>query len=244
VIGPRHKACLSDALAGLLGKPVPGAVAFLRCMTSEQVDALVDGQGFDVPGWRVSAVVDIPGPRRITADQAVEQREDKADPVLFLVDPLRAGAGLDGIYSAAREIGEAELFRFAQRRARGQVKDKAFLDSAVRRAGRLGRRRQLTPWQVFDFTVGVIEDGAGQAIARLGLWPVLCELRMPVRSQIVCAHFCSTMLPSNRRCSSDSSGRSPTYRRQREWPPSSIVLSCGWDRCGRVSLGTNCAALS
>ena len=56
-----------------------------------------------MPGWSAYAVVDKVGRRRITADQAVERREDKGDPVLFLIDPLRAGAGLDGIYSAARE---------------------------------------------------------------------------------------------------------------------------------------------
>ena len=55
---------------------------------------------FAVPGWNLAAVVDTPGRRRITADQAVEQREDKGDAALLLIDRERAGAGLDGIYSA------------------------------------------------------------------------------------------------------------------------------------------------
>ncbi|WP_216073901.1 hypothetical protein, partial [Acinetobacter baumannii] len=92
--------------------------AFLRCLPSEQVDALADATDFVVPGWKINAVVDAAGERRITADQAVEQREDKAAPALLLVDPLRAGAGLDGIYSASREIGEAELFDDALNLAR------------------------------------------------------------------------------------------------------------------------------
>src|SRR4051812_14188143 len=143
-MGPRHQAHLAAALLKLLGEPIQGTVAFLRCLPSEQVDALVDSPGFEIPGWTVSAVVDTPGSRRITADQAVEQREDKSDPALFLIDPLRAGAGLDGIYSAAREINEAELFHEARLRARRPLRDKAFLDIAVRRAERLGRRRRLT----------------------------------------------------------------------------------------------------
>jgi hypothetical protein len=110
VIGSAHAKLLSAALIQLLGKPTAGDVAFLRCLPSELVDALIDAPDFVIPGWRLRAVVDKAAARRITADQAVEQREDKADPALFLIDPLRAGAGLDGIYSASREIGEAELF--------------------------------------------------------------------------------------------------------------------------------------
>ena len=41
--------------------------------------------------------------RTITADRAVEMREDKGDATLLLVDTDRAGAGMDGIYSASRK---------------------------------------------------------------------------------------------------------------------------------------------
>lgn len=166
---------LSRALSELLGEPVQGSVAFLRCLPSGQVDALISADDFEVPGWTVYAVVDKAGPRSITADQAVELREDKADPVLFLVDPLRAGAGLDGIYSAAREIGESQLFRTARALARKPFPDKAFLNAAIRRAERLGRRRRLTPSQDFDFHVAALTDGPGAAVARLGLWPIETE---------------------------------------------------------------------
>ncbi|WP_204311193.1 hypothetical protein, partial [Klebsiella michiganensis] len=77
--------------------------------------------------------------------------------------------GLDGIYSASREIGEAELFDDALNLARkpfwGQM---PFLDAAVRRAERLGRRRRLTPWSKFDFYVSAATDGdgGGRALAR------------------------------------------------------------------------------
>ena len=139
MIGPRHAELLSGALADLLGSPTPGDVAFLRCLPSNFVDALIDFPGFSVTGWAISAVVDASGPRRITADQAVEQREDKADPALFVIDPLRAGAGLDGIYSASREIGEGELFDRAQDKARRRLWGKGgFLRAAQRRAERLG----------------------------------------------------------------------------------------------------------
>ena len=137
---------------------------------------IIDAQDFAVSGWTVNAVVDVPGRRRITADQAVEQREDKAIAALLLIDPLRAGAGLDGIYSAGREIGEGELFDAAQSLARKPLRGRTgFLDAAVRRAERLGRRRRITPWRRFDFYVAAASEGEGRAIARLGLWPIQGE---------------------------------------------------------------------
>jgi DNA phosphorothioation-dependent restriction protein DptH len=173
MIGGRHAEHMSKALRALVGAPVDGAVAFLRCLPSNLLDELIDAPGFDIEGWRVTAVVEKLGSRRITADQAVEQREDKAEPAFFLIDPLRAGAGLDGIYSAAREITEAELFKSAQKEARrvlyGRLKT---IDSAIKRAQRLGRRQTLTPWQVFDFHVAVEKEPVGAAITRLGLWPI------------------------------------------------------------------------
>lgn len=175
MIRAEHLSHLSGALSDLLGEPTRGTIAFLRCLSSAQVDALIDAPEFQVSGWSIYAVVDKDGTRRLTADQAVERREDKADPVLFLIDPLRAGAGLDGIYSAAREISEAELFGCARSRARKILPDKAFLNAAIRRAERLGRRRRLTPWQDFDFHVAVRADGPGIGIAKLGLWPIASE---------------------------------------------------------------------
>ena len=128
------------------------------------------------PAGPSSAVVDAPGRRRITADQAVEQREDKADAALLLIDRERAGAGLDGIYSAGREIREGELFGEAQRLARRRLRGVTrFLDNAVKRAERLGRRRKITPWGVFNFYVAAAVEGEGRALARLGLWPVRRE---------------------------------------------------------------------
>lgn len=172
---PQHVSHLAQAIMNCLGAPTPGAVAFLRCLPSEHIDALAESDAFNVPGWTVSAVVEASGQRRITADQAVEYREDKADAALLLIDPLRAGAGLDGIYSAGREIGEAELFQEALKLARKPMYGRtAVLDNAVWRAERLGRRRRLTPWSKFDFYVGAAQN-VGRSLARLGLWPIASD---------------------------------------------------------------------
>jgi DNA phosphorothioation-dependent restriction protein DptH len=174
-MGPQHVQLLAQALTNRLGAPTAGAVAFLRCLPSDQIDAMVGSDAFVVAGWTVNAVVDAPGLRRISADQAVEQREDKADAALLLIDPLRAGAGLDGIYSAGREISETELFGEALRLARKPFFGRMpVLDAAITRAERLGRRRRLTPWSKFDFYVNA-EQNAGRALARLGLWPIASD---------------------------------------------------------------------
>ncbi|MGY3532178.1 ATP-binding protein [Bradyrhizobium sp. USDA 4452] len=174
-MGPEHARLFAQAITNILSAPVPGSIAFLRCLTSDQVDVLADSDAFHIPGWTINAVIDIAGTRRITADQAVERREDKGDATLLIIDPLRAGAGLDGIYSAGREIGEAELFNEALTLARrpfwGHM---SVLDEAIRRAERLGRRRRLTPWAKFDFYVSASQN-VGRAVARLGLWPIACE---------------------------------------------------------------------
>lgn len=64
-------------------------------------------------GWDVRAVTDATDPvaRTITADQAVEIRENKGDATLLLVDIHAAGAGMDGIYNATREITEDEVLK-------------------------------------------------------------------------------------------------------------------------------------
>lgn len=173
MITARHAEHLANALQEVLGPPINGAVAFLRCLPSDLLDDLIDAPGFDIKGWRLAAIVEKSGPRRITADQAVEQREDKAEAVFFLIDPLRAGAGLDGIYSAAREISEAELFRAAQKEVRRHLYGRRkTIDNVIKRAQRLGRRQTLTPWQVFDFYVTIEQERFGSAITRLGLWPI------------------------------------------------------------------------
>src|SRR5262245_58308498 len=90
-------------------------MAFVRCLTPDVVEALVADSAFAPAGWQVCRVADTEDAKKrtITADRAVEIRESKGDPVLLLVDTARAGAGMDGIYSAALEVDEGRLFPLA-----------------------------------------------------------------------------------------------------------------------------------
>src|SRR5260221_4627706 len=157
MIQPRHVRLLGNALAELLGQPERGTVAFLRCLPSAIVEALATSSDFQVPTFKLFGVMDRADMQRrvITADQAVELREDKDDPILLLIDTERAGAGLDGIYSAGREIAERELFINATELARKDLRrgQGGFSRTAVTIARRIGQRNLITPWQEVDFLV-------------------------------------------------------------------------------------------
>ena len=145
-LGMRFQKCWAE--------PNPGTMAFVRCLTSDVVKMLAEDDAFDVRDWRVYRVADKSEARTITADQAVERREAKGDATLLLVDTDLAGAGMDGIYSASREVDETSLFKEARRLAAAEVTrqlsrphrlyasgpSKKPKDSAVSTAFRLGRR--------------------------------------------------------------------------------------------------------
>jgi hypothetical protein len=177
-ITPKHAACLGEAFAELLGEVEPGTIAFTRALDRHHADALVAHPDFIIEGWEVAVVGDKDAPpRHLTADRAVEIREDKAErPTLFLIDAATAGAGLDGIYNAGREISERALLEEAQKRAFGRVKHgwTTFARAALQRARRAARRDPVTPWEAFDYAAHCAASPAaiGDAAARIGLWPV------------------------------------------------------------------------
>ncbi len=178
-----HALLLGRAFEKVLGAADKGAIAFVRCLTPQVVQALAtDGRFSPGAGWGVSRVADAndSNTRTITADQAVELRESKGQAALLLVDTDRAGAGMDGIYSAAREVDEAGLFREATRIAAAEVtrthssQVRSYAETAVKRARRFGQRFSLSPWTEFDFLVRTAAEARhpGELLSLLGLWPV------------------------------------------------------------------------
>ncbi len=180
-----HAELLGEAFEKVLGVTDQGAMAFVRCLTPEVARALTRDDGFAPDGWQVWLVAETEDrdTRTITADQAVEIRESKADAVLLVVDTDEAGAGMDGVYSAAREIDEASLFKQAIRLAAAQItkrystQTRKWAETAVKRARRMGQRFSLSPWTEFDFLVRIVaeEKHPGDLLAMLGLWPVKAE---------------------------------------------------------------------
>jgi len=177
-----HAALMAEAFVKVLGKPVQGTVAFARCLTSDVVASLAQDYAFAPKGWTVYRVKDDTdeNSRTITADQAVELREAKAQAILLLVDTDLAGAGMDGIYSAAQEVVEVQLFKEAMslaERAVTRAHSGAFRQNAelaIRRARGHGGRFSISPWIEFDYLVRVAAQQAdpGALVYLLGLWPI------------------------------------------------------------------------
>lgn len=176
-----HASSLCRAVQRLLGPGEKGAMAFVRCLPPHVVRALAADAAFTPNGWVVRRVADEndASQRTITADEAVELRELKNEPVLLLVDVALAGAGMDGIYSAARELNERELFKEAISIAGRDVtkarssEERRLAEHAIRKARGRGQQRAVPPWTEFDFLVSVASSGcfSGELIFRLGLWP-------------------------------------------------------------------------
>lgn len=178
-----HASALAQAFEKVLGAPESGSTAFVRCLSGEAVRMLAEDDAFSPAGWSVSRIADQESgkKRTIAADRAVEMREEKGDAVLFLVDAAQAGAGMDGIYSAAREVQEAELFQQASRLAAGEVtrrlsrESRLWAERAVRESRRRGAAGGASPWAEFDFLCRIAADARppGACLHRIGLWPVL-----------------------------------------------------------------------
>jgi DNA phosphorothioation-dependent restriction protein DptH len=176
-----HARLIASALEKILGKANPGTMAFVRCLTPDVIEALGTDLTFALSGWRVWRVADREdsASRAITADQAVELRETKGEATLLLVDTARAGAGMDGIYSAAQEVSEAVLFLEARRLAGNEVSNclsresRLFSDRAVKKARGLRHRFSVSPWTEFDFLVRAANERRypGELLYLLGLWP-------------------------------------------------------------------------
>jgi DNA phosphorothioation-dependent restriction protein DptH len=187
-----HSTLLARAFEKVLGRPDSGTIAFVRCLVPDVVESLAHSTDFTPDGWTIWRVADIDDQesRTITADQAVEIRESKNDPIALLVDTSRAGAGMDGIYSAAREISEAELLKEALRLAARQITNqqnkvaREFAERAVKKARGFGARYSVSPWQEFDYYVRVVAEEChpGELLWLLGLWPVRAENDDPYNS--------------------------------------------------------------
>ena len=177
-----HGQVLGRAFDKVLGRAEPGAMAFVRCLTPDVVTKLAADENFCVQDWQVRRVADSDDAdlRTITADRAVEMREAKGNATLLLVDTHLAGAGMDGIYSASREVDETSLFKEAQRLAGAEVTrrlssaHRQYAERAIKKAQGFGRQYSVSPWTAFDFLcrIAAHKRHPGAYLHLLGLWLV------------------------------------------------------------------------
>jgi DNA helicase HerA-like ATPase len=195
-----HAACLRESLIKLLGTPTEGTMAYVRALPTEAMQWLCDEGKLEIPNWLIYFVGNESSPERrsITADEAVDLREDKQGSVLLFVDVKTAGAGMDGIYSAVREVTEGVLLPRATGVATRQLKasEREFANSALQQAKRLGRTNAVSPWREFDFFVRCAADpeNIGTHIAMLGLWPIEVEDKLRREDLAVSAQIVERLL--------------------------------------------------
>lgn len=168
---------LIQALQSQLGMAKTGHLVFIRCFDQAEITSLLDATGGNLGSWNIHGVGEETSSGWITGDRAVEIREDKGDATLLLVDTARAGAGMDGIYNAARPLGENTVFADAIKLATKQLPPdlREFAQEAVRRAKRVGGQRRSVPKrQELAFVAALIDHlhQPGAALPKLGLWPV------------------------------------------------------------------------
>ena len=190
-----HGRFLSGAIKKLLGNPEQGSVAFIKCLTPDLVKGLIGLDTFEPQDWKVWLVGnnDHGCGRTISADYAVELRETKGDPLLLLVDTENAGAGMDGIYSAALEVDEVQLFKGACSLARREITKvssslvRTTAADAVGVAKKYGGLVAVNGWTEFDFLCQVVEDegNVGAHLHRLGLWCINEETEMVSRADLL-----------------------------------------------------------
>lgn len=201
-----HGIILAKAFHEILGDGESGSIAFVRCLLPEVVAALANDPSFTLPNWDIWRVADADDPelRSIKADRAVELREEKRNATLLLVDTLKAGAGMDGIYSAAREVDEQSLFKKAtglaareitKRRSSNQRK---YAERAVKKARGYGRQYSISSWTEYDFLVRIAgcKDSPGALLYLLGLWPATHKEEEGTESVDLARNFVDRLLGS------------------------------------------------
>ena len=176
-----HGQVLGQAFEKVLGQAEPGAMAFVRCLTPDVVKSLAADDNFCVQDWQVRRVADSDEAdlQTISADHAVEMREAKGNAALLLVDTNLAGAGMDGIYSASREVDEASLFREARAQVTRRLSSvhRQYAERIIKKARGFGSQYSISPWAVFDFLcrIAAHKRHPGAYLHLLGLWPTESE---------------------------------------------------------------------
>lgn len=169
---------LKKALETILGPPVTGTMAFSLCLHREIVEEFCLSDSLAIEGWEVRGVSNSFGnhPSFVAPDQAVDLRERKEGSFFLLIDQSEASTGLDGVYSASREISEKTWFDKASGQALSSMDErvKKFAQTAVKRAKELSQTNLLSPWRQLTFYANCAEnpEKAGFHVSELGLWPI------------------------------------------------------------------------
>ncbi|NMC60188.1 MAG: ATP-binding protein [Candidatus Methanofastidiosa archaeon] len=177
---PRHIIIdiLNSTFNEMLKETHNGAMAYVKFLPNEELYELFNPPNFDIKNWDVYLVTGAIDSQNklITADQAVNLREKKEKNILLFVDKKQAGAGMDGIYSASREINESDFFKIAHHIVLKKLPTdiRHFVEMSKKIAKKIGKKNSISPWQEFFFYCSCFNEPekVGTFIADLGLWPI------------------------------------------------------------------------
>jgi DNA phosphorothioation-dependent restriction protein DptH len=172
-----HLKIIFQAFTEILGPSFTGALAYCCFFETHFITSICKVDGIDLGGWKLYGVGDCGDIRGavISTDQAVEMRENKNEPTILIVDRKSAGAGMDSIYSAGREIKESVFYKKAHEIARKSLERGSLTvaKKAVEKARKLAGRKHISPFEIFNFYIKCSElKSVGAALGHLGLWPV------------------------------------------------------------------------
>jgi len=176
---------LAQSFSKILPAVTEGTVAYVTFLDGQTIEDLCSSPAFAINGWTINGVIDTTDSARrlISADQAVELREEKDGCHLLLVDNARARSGMDGIYSACFEVTEKSFFEEAVRLAISETQqDWQFCcRKAVEKARKIGRQNTISPFAEFTFLSKCAADlpNFGNHLIDLGLWPISTQPESP-----------------------------------------------------------------
>ncbi len=168
---------LLEAILQAAGGGSDGDIVYNTSLSFGEISGILKCAQETNTNWVIKGVGTNHTEHWIASDQAVALRESKGSPAILLIDAGAAGAGLDGIYNASRELDESLIYQYALSIIDKQLPKNRlrFAKEAVKRAARVGgRRNRISEKQQFGFKVDLIEcgDEYGKAVTSLGLWPI------------------------------------------------------------------------
>ncbi len=155
-----------------------GNICFIRCIPEDIINEIRASGIEDIKGWNLYIISEKNHTHQdISSDKAVELREKKDSDIIFMIEDERAvGAGMDGIYSASREITENELYNEAINAANKQLKNDLIkiVDLAGKKAKLFSNHLTYTPFLDLLVRTRCINDDkkAGYYLCKFGYWPI------------------------------------------------------------------------
>lgn len=155
-----------------------GNICFIRCIPEDLIEEINRSNIREINEWSIYVISrDKKNDFFISSDQAVELRENKDKDIIFIIEDERsAGAGMDGIYSASREITENELYNGAISSASLELDKDLYeiIEKAKKKAKMISNHQTYTLYLDLLVRSRCVQDppNSGYYLTYFGYWPI------------------------------------------------------------------------